>query len=84
MLNFVYVFTQPLYHGQDAIQSQFHISVKLTWIQSLPSPTLIGIPRLKSSNCPSIYKFGLEKLWFMPFPRKLAWSKMQTASESDW
>ena len=40
-LLFMYVFTQPLLHQQDVIQSQ------LVWIQSFPSPRPIAILSLQ-------------------------------------
>ena len=46
----VYVCTQPLRLIQETIKDQFLCGVQLVWIQTLPSPRLVAIVRLKRTQ----------------------------------
>ena len=62
------VFTQPIHHGQDVIQSKFSSGVNLTF----PSPRLVALQSLKNSACPSIG----EEMGVMHFLKALARREM--------
>ena len=54
MCVYVFAFTQPLYNGQNAIQSQFVKQNKAVWIQSFPSSCLVAQLKLKNAIFPTI------------------------------
>ena len=50
-----YVFTQPLWHGQDVTQGQFLNGLKLNCIQNFPSLRLVAKLMLRKPFCPTVY-----------------------------
>ena len=50
-----YLFTQPLHHREDLMQSHFLSRVQLVCIQRFPSPGLVAYSRRKKSFCPTIF-----------------------------
>ena len=77
-----YAFTQPLHHDQDATQGHFWKRVPLVWIQNIPSPWPVTIPRLK---CQSALLFsGGRIVGFIPFPNVLVLCEIQQASIRIW